>query len=286
MRTGQIAAMLLTALALEGCYAQYNYRPTGYEDGWTMGHHAGHLGWYDQYGHWRGWFDGASWHDAHEKPQPAASPSLPAPSASVGGMASGLRGPARLSTAKPSAVKSPTPASVSSPEETPSAINPVPDATQVPAPQRAPITPPAAVPSPLPVAVPAQAAPVAPPPALPAVAPAIPHSPAPVSAPPSRSEPVVQPVPAQPEPVPSAEPPAPVQTPNEDEMAPSTTTAPEAPFRIKSGTSMPQGPDESTSAASQILPAWLSPSPDPVSTTPSEHFPSKATGRTTHRATP
>ncbi|NHN92834.1 hypothetical protein [Acetobacter sicerae] len=289
MRTGQIAAMLLTALALEGCYAQYNYRPAGYEEGWTMGHHAGHLGWYDQHGRWQGWFDGAAWHDAHETVQHGASSPLSARPAPVGGIAPNLRGP----------IKSPVSPSVSSQEEAPSAVNPVPEAAQLSAPQPAPITPrapSAAVPATRPAvapAVPTQTPPALTPPRTPtpsAVTPVVPQPPAPASVPATQPEPVVQTPPVQPAPAPapSAQPPAPAQTPDEDETAPSTSTTQQAPFKVKPGSSMPQGPDESTSAASQVLPAWLSPSPDPVPTsqTPSGQSSSgQSSGRTTHKTT-
>ncbi|BCI68244.1 hypothetical protein [Acetobacter aceti] len=289
MRTGQIAAMLLTALALEGCYAQYNYRPTGYEEGWTMGHHAGHLGWYDQHGHWRGWFDGAAWHDAHETAPHGASSPLAGRPAPVSRTAPALRGgAARLPVQQP----------VSAQEETPSAVNPVPEAPQVPAPLPTPVAPPAhsapipatAAPQVATPAIPPRATPALTPPrapAPPAVTPTAPQPSAPVSAPAPQPAPVVQTPPAQSVPAPSVQPSAPVQTPDEEETAPSTPTAQQAPFKVKPGSSMPQGPDESTSAASQVLPAWLDPSPDPVtSSQPATEQPSgKTTGRATRKTT-
>ena len=74
-RTGQKAAGLLTALALTGCYEQYNYRPADYQEGWRFGMHQGHAGWFDQHGHWQGWLDGNQWRPAHPAPKPA--PTLP-----------------------------------------------------------------------------------------------------------------------------------------------------------------------------------------------------------------
>lgn len=280
MRTGQIAAMLLTALALEGCYAQYNYRPAGYEEGWTMGHHAGHLGWYDQHGHWRGWFDGAAWHDAHETAPNRASSLLPGQSAPVGRTAPALRGPANSSGSSP----------VRSQEEAPSAINPVPEAAQEPVPHPAPIAPPAhstSIPATPQVATPAVPTPALTPPrtpAPPAVTPAAPQPSVPASVPAPQPAPVVQtPPPVQSAPAPTVQPSAPVQTPDEEETAPSTPTAQQAPFKVKPGSSMPQGPDESTSAASQVLPAWLAPSPDPVMS--SQPATEQSSGRATRKTT-
>lgn len=285
MRTGQIAAMLLTALALEGCYAQYNYRPSGYTEAWSMGHHDGHLGWYDGHGHWQGWFDGAAWHDAHEATQHGASTPLSDRSA----MGSVKSQPA-LRRPVPTVAQPVLPR-----EEAPSAVNPVPEPAQTPVftPLPTPTSP--SVPSvevpkasvaapPVPATIPASrtSAPAkAPTPQ--AIEPAAPPQPTAAKVPAVQTSPVQPaPQPAQ-EPAPSIEQPLPVQPSAADEAPASPPTTPQPLFKIKPGTSMPDGPDESTSAASQVLPAWLSPSPDPVPT--SQPTPARSSGRAASRTT-
>lgn len=146
-RTGRLTVILLASLALEGCYAQSNFRPPHYNSDWSKGLHNGHLGWFDAHGHWRGWFDGTDWHDAY----------APAP---------------KQQTAAPQTVVPQATAPVTAPvvrETVPNAVNPVIEtpAPQAPAPIQARPVAPAEEPRSTPQAAPYVPAPalVAPPPA-------------------------------------------------------------------------------------------------------------------------
>ncbi|MFT8718091.1 hypothetical protein [Acetobacter sp.] len=235
-RTGQKAAGLLTALALTGCYEQYNYRPADYQEGWRFGMHQGHAGWFDQRGHWQGWFDGNQWRPSHPAPKP--SPTLPsvidklrqegdqeraAANRKTVGHAVPVQStphavPAKLLTATPQPNTAP-PAAIPAPATVSPVVQP---SAPVVAPQRPPVSPPVKPPvvkqAPVIEETPKAVAPVAPQPAPPPPAEVIPE--APVEAPP-RPAPAI-PTPAVPK-TPQHYIPVPPPPPPEDALPPLST---------------------------------------------------------------
>ncbi|NHN88889.1 hypothetical protein [Acetobacter conturbans] len=196
-RTGQKAASLLAALALTGCYEQYNYRPAHYQEGWSFGSHGGHAGWFDQRGHWQGWFDGSQWHDAHpaaahEKTLPNVIDTLRQQSAQERAAASRKTFGQKKSTATPpvaSGVRARPPAATLPAHEAMPTVAPAP-AAQIPAKMVAPTSIPTA-PAPVgPVRTPAVA-----PPAAQSALPVTPHPVAPI---PPAATPSARAIPAAP----------------------------------------------------------------------------------------